>query len=277
MDLKGKNAVVTGGAMGIGLATCKRLLQEGAVVTIWDLNRPALKKAKEELAVFGKVFVHPCDVTDKIKIGALVKTARKEMGRIDILINNAGYVSGGDFLERPVENWEKTIDVNLNALLYTMYEILPEMYERDCGFIVNISSAAGTIGVPNLAVYCATKWGVWGLTESMRFEALSRGKKGVKFSSIHPGYIATGMFEGAKLGIPGRWIVPTVKNHDVIAKAIVESALKKEKYSPKRPRTINMNLRWRALMPDSWFQKFLIVMGVTGSMKTWEGRKTEKQ
>jgi all-trans-retinol dehydrogenase (NAD+) len=229
------------------------------------------------LAVFGKVFVHPCDVTDKIKIGALVKTARKEMGRIDILVNNAGYVSGGDFLERPVENWEKTIDVNLNALLYTMYEILPEMYERDCGFIVNISSAAGTIGVPNLAVYCATKWGVWGLTESMRFEALSRGKKGVKFSSIHPGYIATGMFEGAKLGIPGRWIVPTVKNHDVIAKAIVESALKKEKYSPKRPRTINMNLRWRALMPDSWFQKFLIVMGVTGSMKTWEGRKTEKQ
>jgi len=277
MDLKGKNAVVTGGAMGIGLATCKRLLQEGAVVTIWDLNRPALKKAKEELAVFGKVFVHPCDVTDKIKIGALVKTARKEMGRIDILVNNAGYVSGGDFLERPVENWEKTIDVNLNALLYTMYEILPEMYERDCGFIVNISSAAGTIGVPNLVVYCATKWGVWGLTESMRFEALSRGKKGVKFSSIHPGYIATGMFEGAKLGIPGRWIVPTVKNHDVIAKAIVESALKKEKYSPKRPRTINMNLRWRALMPDSWFQKFLIVMGVTGSMKTWEGRKTEKQ
>ena len=277
MDLKGKNAVVTGGAMGIGLATCKRLLQEGAVVTIWDLNRPALKKAKEELAVFGKVFVHPCDVTDKIKIGALVKTARKEMGRIDILVNNAGYVSGGDFVERPVENWEKTIDVNLNALLYTMYEILPEMYERDCGFIVNISSAAGTIGVPNLAVYCATKWGVWGLTESMRFEALSRGKKGVKFSSIHPGYIATGMFEGAKLGIPGRWIVPTVKNHDVIAKAIVESALKKEKYSPKRPRTINMNLRWRALMPDSWFQKFLIVMGVTGSMKTWEGRKTEKQ
>ena len=277
MDLKGKNAVVTGGAMGIGLATCKRLLQEGAVVTIWDLNRPALKKAKEELSALGKVFVHPCDVTDKVTIGKLVKTARKEMGRIDILVNNAGYVSGGDFLERPLKNWEKTVDVNLNALLFTTYEILPEMYERDCGFIVNISSAAGTIGVPNLAVYCATKWGVWGLTESLRFEALSRGKKGVKFASIHPGYIATGMFEGAKLGIPGRWIVPTVKNHDVIARAIVESALKKEKYSPKRPQTINMNLRFRALMPDSWFQKFLIVMGVTGSMKTWEGRKTEKQ
>ena len=75
-----------------------------------------LKKQKEELSALGKVFVHPCDVTDKVTIGTLVKTARKEMGRIDILVNNAGYVSGGDFLERPVKNWEKTIDVNLNAL-----------------------------------------------------------------------------------------------------------------------------------------------------------------
>jgi hypothetical protein len=81
------------------------------------------------------------------------------------------------------------------------------------------------------------------------------------------------MFEGAKLGIPGRWIVPLVKNHDVIAKAIVSDALMKGKYSPKRPSTINFNLRFRALMPDRWFQRFLIIMGVERSMKTWQGRK----
>jgi NAD(P)-dependent dehydrogenase (short-subunit alcohol dehydrogenase family) len=114
---------------------------------------------------------------------------------------------------------------------------------------------------------------VWGLTESLRFEACNRRKPGVKFASIHPGYIAKGMFEGARLGIPGRWIVPIVKDHDVIAKAIVEDALKKEKYSPKRPRTVNLNLRFRALMPDRWFQRFLIIMGVTNSMKTWHGRR----
>jgi all-trans-retinol dehydrogenase (NAD+) len=219
------------------------------------------------------VFFHQCDVTDKKKVQKLAETARKEMKRIDILINNAGYVSGGDFLECPMQQWEKTIDVNINALLYTTYEVLPGMYERDCGFIVNISSAAGTIGVPNLSVYSATKWAVWGLTESLRLEAHNRGKQGVRFATIHPSYIASGMFEGAKLGIPGRWIVPLVKNHDVIAKAIVESALKKERYSPKRPRTVNLNLRLRALMPDSWFQKFLILMGVPESMKTWHGRK----
>jgi all-trans-retinol dehydrogenase (NAD+) len=272
MDLQYKCAIVTGGALGIGLATCKRLLAEGAKVTIWDIDQAALKSAKKELSKLGKVYFYQCDVTNKRQVQKQVKIAQKEMGRVDILINNAGYVSGGDFLDRPIENWEKTIDVNLTALLYTTHAVLPEMYKRDTGHIVNISSAAGTIGVAGLAVYAATKWAVWGLTESLRLEALNNGKAGVKYSTIHPGYIATGMFEGAKLGIPGRWIVPLVKNHDVIAEAIVEDALKKEKYSPKRPRTINLNLRFRALLPDRWFQRFLILMGVAGSMKTWHGR-----
>jgi all-trans-retinol dehydrogenase (NAD+) len=272
MDLQYKCAIVTGGAMGIGLATCKRLLAEGVKVTIWDIDQTALKTAKKELTKLGKVYFYQCDVTNKRQVQKHVKIAQKEMGRVDILINNAGYVSGGDLLDHPIEVWEKTIDVNLKALLYTIYAVLPEMYKRDNGHIVNISSAAGTIGVAGLAVYAATKWAVWGLTESLRMEALKNGKAGVKYSTIHPGYIATGMFEGAKLGIPGRWIVPLVKNHDVIAEAIVEDALKKEKYSPKRPRTVNLNLRFRALMPDRWFQRFLILMGVAGSMKTWYGR-----
>ena len=272
MDLQYKCAIVTGGALGIGLATCKRLLAEGVKVTIWDIDQAALKTAKQELSKLGKVYFYQCDVTNKRQVQKHVKIAQKEMGRIDILINNAGYVSGGDLLDRPIEDWEKTIDVNLKALLYTTYAVLPEMYKRDEGHIVNISSAAGTIGVAGLSVYAATKWAVWGLTESLRMEALNNGKSGVKYSTIHPGYIATGMFEGAKLGIPGRWIVPLVKNHDVIAKAIVEDALKKEKLSPKRPRTVNLNLRFRALMPDRWFQRFLILMGVAGSMKSWYGR-----
>jgi all-trans-retinol dehydrogenase (NAD+) len=273
MELQNNCAIVTGGAMGIGLATCKRLVAEGARVTIWDIHQSALQKAKKEFSKTGSVFYHQCDVTNKREVQKHVKLALKEMGRIDILINNAGYVSGGNFLDRPMEDWEKTVDVNLNALLYTIYAVLPGMYERESGHIVNISSAAGTIGVSGLAVYAATKWAVWGLTESLRMEAFMKKKNGVKFSSIHPGYIATGMFEGAKLGIPGRWIVPLVKNHDVIANAIVEDALKKGKYSPKRPRTINLNLRFRALMPDRWFQRFLILMGVAGSMKTWQGRE----
>ncbi|MGE5498424.1 MAG: SDR family NAD(P)-dependent oxidoreductase [Syntrophothermus sp.] len=274
MELNGKCAVVTGGAMGIGLATTKRLLKEGCRVTVWDLNEKALCAAGEELESFkGNVYFEKCDVTDKKRVYELAEAALRQMGKVDILINNAGYVSGGEFLEKPDEDWERTIDINLTALLYTTRAFLAGMYERNSGHIVNISSAAGTIGVPGLAVYTATKWAVWGLTESLRFEAMNNKKQGVKYSSIHPGYIAHGLFEGAKLKFPGSLLVPLVKDHDVIAKAIVESALKKGKYSPKRPRTLNLNLRLRALLPDSWFQKLLVIMGVTQSMKTWHGRK----
>ena len=277
MNLQNKTAVVTGGAMGIGLATARRLVAEGCIVTLWDLNEKALNEAQNELASHGTVYTHRCDVTDKNLVYQLAEKAEQEMGRVDILVNNAGYVSGGDLLDRPDDEWERTIDVNLTALIYTTRAFLPGMYERNSGHVVNISSAAGTIGVPGLAVYAATKWGVWGLTESLRMEAYNRKKDGVKFSTIHPSYIAKGMFEGARLGFPGRLIVPLVKSHDVIAKAIVDSALKKNRFSPKRPRTVNMNLRFRALMPDSWFQHFLMLMGVGGSMKSWYGRTKEER
>ncbi len=273
MNLESKCAVITGGAMGIGFATAQRLLHERCLVTLWDINAKALSHAKAQLEkTGGKIFTHVCDVTDKKRVYELAELATKEMGRVDILINNAGYVMGGELLEQSDEVWEKTINVNLTAMVYTIRAFLPDMYQRNFGHIVNISSAAGTIGVPSLAIYAATKWAVWGLTESLRLEALSHGKKGVRYSSIHPSFIAHGMLEGARLGLPGRWIVPLLKDHDVIARAIVESALKKGRYSPKRPRTVNLNLRIRSLLPDSWFQRFLVLMGVPGSMKNWHGR-----
>jgi all-trans-retinol dehydrogenase (NAD+) len=272
MDLRGKGAVVTGGAMGIGLATSRRLVREGCAVTLWDLNATALEAAKKELEMQGgKVFIQVCDVTDKKRVYELAKTAASEMGQVDILINNAGYVVGGDFLDRPDEIWEKTIDVNLTATIYTIKAFLPAMYERNSGHIVNISSASATLGVPSLAMYAATKWAVWGLTESLRFEARERGRNGVRWSSIHPSYIAKGLFEGAKLGFLGNLIAPLLKDHDVIAEAIVESALKKGRTSPKRPWTVHLIPRLR-ILPDTWFQALVVILGVTGSMKSWVGR-----
>jgi all-trans-retinol dehydrogenase (NAD+) len=273
MRLEGKCAVVTGGGMGIGFATAKRLLDEGCKVTIWDINPQALDEAKNRLPQYKeKLFCHVCDVTDKKLIYEMAKTTEKEMGRVDILVNNAGYVKGGDILAHPDEIWEKTIDINLTSLVYTIRAFLPGMYERDEGHIVNISSAAGVLGVPDLAVYSATKWGVWGLTESMRYEAWSKGKKGVKYSSIHPSYIASGLFAGAKLAFPGNLIVPLLKDHDIIAKAIVNDAVIKGKYSVRRPKTIRLVIIMRGILPDRIFQKILDIMGVTKSMKNWTGR-----
>ena len=144
MKLKGKTAIVTGGAMGIGLETSKILVKEGCTVTIWDINENELSKAKEFLEKEGgKVFVHLCDVTNLQRIAELKDIAISEMGRIDILINNAGYVKGGELLAHPVDIWEKTVDVNLNSIINTTHTILPHMYENNSGHVVNISSAAG--------------------------------------------------------------------------------------------------------------------------------------
>ncbi len=273
MELKGKTAIVTGGAMGIGFATAKLLVKEGCILTIWDINQLELENSKKELDLLGgKVFIHNCDVTDKNRVYELTNQAIKEMERIDILINNAGYVRGGELLDQPDEVWEKTIQINLTAMIYTIKAVLPGMYERNSGNIVNISSASGLLGVANLSVYAATKWAVWGLTESMRFEAWNNGKKGVRWSSVHPSYLAKGLFEGAKLGFLGNLIVPLVKSHDVIAKAIVYSALKRGKYLVLRPRSLRLTTLLRGLLPDFLFQKMLIMMGVHRSMESWKGR-----
>ena len=271
-DLSGKRVVITGGAMGIGLATTKRLLKEGCIVTMWDINPAALSEAANLLAPSGKIFAYTCDVTDKHRVYELAHQARADMGGVDILINNAGYVIGGELLERTDADWEKTININLTSLVYTTRAFLPGMYEQNEGHVVNLSSASATLGVPGLAVYTATKWAVWGLTESLRFEAVNN-KKNVRYSSIHPSYIAHGLFAGAKLGFPGNLICPLLKDHDVIAKTIVEAALKRGRYSPKRPWTVGLNLRLRGLLPDSWFQKLLSILGIPNSMKGWTGRK----
>ncbi|MFA4924006.1 MAG: SDR family NAD(P)-dependent oxidoreductase, partial [Ignavibacteriaceae bacterium] len=119
MELRSSSAVVTGGAMGIGLATCKRLIKEGVTLTLWDMNSEALNKAKTELEQLGgKVFAHQCDVTDKVRVYELAEIAKQEMGKVDILINNAGIVFGGELLDGTDEEWEKTINVNLTSLIY---------------------------------------------------------------------------------------------------------------------------------------------------------------
>lgn len=273
-SLQNKNALVTGGAMGIGFATAKRLLSEGANVILWDLNQDALQRAYTELSPLGNVLIYSCDVTDKQAVYNTANEVKEKTGGIDILINNAGFAVGGYFLEKEDEVWEKTIDVNFTSLIYTTRAFLPGMYERNAGHIVNISSASSTIGVSQLAVYAGTKWAVHGFTESLRFEALAQGKSGVRFSTIHPSYIRTGLFAGAELGFPAKYIAPLIKSHDVIAKAVVESALKRGRNSPKRPYTVHLNPRLRALLPDSWFQRLLVILGITQSMKNWKGHST---
>ncbi|MFW5711563.1 MAG: SDR family NAD(P)-dependent oxidoreductase [Spirochaetota bacterium] len=286
MTLQGKTALITGGAKGIGYATAARLIDEGCSLMLWDIDETALETAQSSLSQQTKTnsnrpsppinttpLVHTdiCDVSKPEEVRACARTAQKALGRIDILINNAGFMTPGYFTDQEVSAWHRTMDINLNAVLSVTHAILPEMYRRNFGRIVNISSAAGLVGVPGLATYSASKWAVFGLTEALRAEARALGKN-VRFSSVHPMFLKSGMFAGAELNIFGKALFPNVSDHDQIARAIVVDALKRGARCPKRPRSLRLIPLLRGLLPDAVFNALGRLMGLHGSMNSWTGR-----
>jgi all-trans-retinol dehydrogenase (NAD+) len=127
------------------------------------------------------------------------------------------------------------------------------------------------VGVPRLAVYSATKWAVWGLTEALRHEQWNRKLDHIRFSSVHPNYVRTGLFAGAGLQGLGGVLVPRLRDHDVVAGAIVEGALKRGRYVVKRPRSLRLTTLFRAFLPDSLFQLWLRLFQMHTSMQGWAG------
>jgi all-trans-retinol dehydrogenase (NAD+) len=268
--IAGAHALITGGARGIGRATALRLVDAGASVTLWDRDGDALTAAHRHLEEKGgSVHTAVVDITDGEAIEPALRAAADALGPIDILINNAGHLAPGRLEDQEAEVWMQTIDVNLAALVRLTRLVIPGMYARNAGHVVNISSAAGAIGVPGLAVYSATKWAVWGFSEALRAEARAHG---VQVSSIHPSYIAEGMFAGARLTGPGRLIVPQLRSHDVVAEAIVEAALRRGRTAPKRPRSVELAVLLRGILPDRWFNGLMRILGVWDSMGSWRGR-----
>jgi all-trans-retinol dehydrogenase (NAD+) len=218
------------------------------------------------------VFTTLCDVTRASDVYDAALRTRQALGEVDILVNNAGTVQGGPFLSRPDSDWERLVAVNLSALLYTTRAFLPGMMERDRGHVVNISSAAGTLGVADLAVYSATKWAVWGLTESLRQEMRGSGHRGVRFSSVHPSYVRTGLFEGARIPGIGGLLVPLLADHDVVARAVVDAALKRGRRVVMRPRTVRLAVLLRGVLPARAFDGAVRLFGIPQSMAHWHGR-----
>ena len=214
-----------------------------------------------------------CDVTDKHTVYARAAEVEREAGGVDILVNNAGMVFSGNFLDQPDERWETTIAVNLTSLLYVTRAFLPGMIARDRGHVVNLSSAAGTVGVAGLAVYAATKWAVCGLTESLRHETLNAGRRGIRWSSIHPMYVTDGIFRGARNPGPGGLLFPTVRSHDVVARAVVERAVQRGRRVVAVPRSVRLAMILRGLLPHAWYDGTARMLGINRGMSTWAGEE----
>jgi len=276
-SVSGRHALVTGGAKGVGAATARRLLQAGARVSLIDLDAPVLEteaaRLRSETGIGPDVLrTAVCDIADASALERTLQGLVSAAGPVEILVNNAGILVPGDYHEQPMEKWDGLMDVNVRALMRLTHLVLPGMYERDDGVIVNISSAAGTIGVAGLTAYSTSKWAVYGFSEALRNEAWVGGKSGVHIASVHPSFISQGLFAGAKIPGLGGLLVPLVKDHDVIARAVVEKAIRRRRTVIMRPRSVRLTLFLRGILPDPLFQRLSRSLGTNQSMRTWHGR-----
>jgi 3-oxoacyl-[acyl-carrier protein] reductase len=189
IDLKGRFAVVTGGARGIGRAIAGRLLESGAACGLWDADPAALAETARSLAAHGRVSTATVDVTQSESVLAAAQATRQEFGRIDILVNNAGIAGATKpTWELSPAEWQRVLQVNLFGVYLCCHAVAPLMMDRGYGRIVNIASIAGKEGNPNASHYSASKAGVIALTKSLGKEL---AKSGVLVNCITPAVIET--------------------------------------------------------------------------------------
>ena len=192
LDLKGRVAVITGGAQGIGYAVAERMLKSGASVVLWDIDAALLAQAKASLDARGRVAAAQVELTDEAAVAAANAQAIAEFGRIDILVNNAGITGGnGKTWELPPEMWRRVVEVNLIAPYLTCRAVVPQMLKQGYGRIVNVASVAGKEGNPNASHYSASKAGLIALTKSLAKETATQG---VLVNAVAPAAAKTAMF-----------------------------------------------------------------------------------
>jgi meso-butanediol dehydrogenase/(S,S)-butanediol dehydrogenase/diacetyl reductase len=194
MRLADRIAIVTGGASGIGLASVERLLEEGATVTIADIDAKAGERAAAGFKARGlsRVESAPTDVSRSDDVRRLVDGVVARHGRIDILFNNAGFFEPGQVHEVGEADWERAIAVNLRSVYLCSHDVVPVMLAQGKGAIVNNASVAGLVGDTDAAAYCATKGAIALLTKAM---ALDYAPRGIRVNAVCCGEIDTPLFE----------------------------------------------------------------------------------
>ena len=193
IDLDGKIAVVTGGARGIGYAISERMLQSGASVALWDMDKAALDDAAKTLGILGKVSTTVVDVTHYEQVTAAVAATEKALGSVDILVNNAGIAGPTVKLwDYTPEDFRKVVEIDLIGPFLTCRALVPGMMKKGYGRIVNVASIAGKEGNPNASAYSAAKAGLIGLTKSLGKELATHG---VMVNCITPAAAKTDIFK----------------------------------------------------------------------------------
>lgn len=266
-EIAGSHVLITGGASGIGRQMAIRLAARGARITLWDINAAKLEGVVAELrSGNSQVRGFSCDISKREQVYRTAQDTIAAAGPVDILINNAGIVSGKSLLEIADEKIEATFQINTLSLFWVTKAFLPEMIRRRRGHIVTIASASALIGVARLSDYAASKWAAMGFDESLRVE-LQQTAPNVITTVVCPFYIDTGMFHGVKTRFPA--LLPILKEDDV-ADRIVE-AIRHNRRRLVMPPLVSLIPLMR-MLPVRAFDWVATFLGVNASMDEFKGR-----
>lgn len=236
--LSGKVVAITGAGRGIGRSTAKALIAQGARIAIGDIEVSLAEQTAGELG--GGTVALPLDVTDRVSFERFLQETESRLGPLDVLINNAGIMPIGPFIEESDATAKTLIDINLHGVIFGSKLALERFLTRKAGHLVNIASAAGKSGFPGGATYCATKHAVVGLSESIRAEVRDTD---IGVSVVMPVVVNTQLGSG----LPQTRSFKAVEPEEV-AEAIVD-ALQYDRYEVYVPKSTKALFRMKALMP----------------------------
>lgn len=267
-DVAAKTVVITGGGSGIGRLLALELARRGARIVLWDLREDSLPPVVGEALAAGALTAHGygCDVGDRDQVAEVAARVRAEIGNPDVVVNNAGVVSGDYLVDLTPEKIERTFRVNVLALYWVTKAFLPAMIERNAGHVVTIASAAGLVGVAKQTDYSASKHAAVGFDESLRVE-LRKQAPGVRTTVVCPYYIDTGMFAGVKTRFS--LLLPILKQEKVAAR--IARAIDKDHRQLIMPPFVRV-LPVARVLPIPVFDTLMDLFGVNVSMDEFVGR-----
>jgi short-subunit dehydrogenase len=266
MILSGKRVLITGAGHGLGKAIAVACARETAQVIVTDRDPQLVEQAVDEIkSANGLAYGYVLDVTDLENILAVRDQILKDLGPIDVVVNNAGVVFGGEFLNVQPDEHRWTIEVNLVGLMNVTQVFLADLVGRPEAHLVNIVSASAFVAFPGGASYSASKAGALAFTDSLREELRVQGRRHVTVSAICPSFIATGMFAGAKPALLTWMLKP-----ERVARAVVK-AIQRRKKLVILPWTARVLVTLSGFLPRPVFRWLCSFLGVSRSMKGWKG------
>lgn len=267
-QVAGRTVLVTGAASGIGRQMALDFARRGARLVLWDLAPEPLDQVVRAVCATGSTCIgFVCDVGDRADVRACAARVHTEVGPVDVLVNNAGVVSGRTLRDLTDEEIERTFRVNVLAHFWTTRAFLPAMAERRSGHIVTIASTAGMAGAPRLTAYTASKHAAVGFNEALRAE-LARTLPSIRTTLVMPHYVDTGMFDGVSIRFPR--LLPMLRAEDVSRRVV--DAVEHDHERLMMPPIAHL-VPFLKTFPPGICDGVLGALGVTASMDSFVGRR----